>query len=131
MSNVFIKPIDRAIAGKLADQAAAVVGEVLAGGYTVTRKAAKYDGKSVTVQLVITIAGVDLEKEQFERYAHLFDLTPEHYGRAFTSSWRNYTLVGIEPGRPKYPFVAVCAEDGKRYKFPMGLVQTIKAQEKK
>jgi hypothetical protein len=65
------------------------------------------------------------EKREFAKYANLFGLTADHYGKQFTNQGRKYRLVGIEPQRPKFPFVAE-RDDGVRFKFKEGVARKVK-----
>lgn len=54
----------------------------------------------------------------FKSHAVLFGVKPEDLGRTFAFNGRNFTLTGLNPRRPKFPFSATCKEDGKSYKLP-------------
>lgn len=60
---------------------------------------------------------VTAEADDWKRYAKMFGLPEDGMGCTFSSNGRSYTIIGIRPARPKYPVLASCVEDGKRYKF--------------
>lgn len=62
-------------------------------------------------------------RKEFETYCHLFDLTPEDFGREFTCQFETYRIVGLKPERPKYPILGLRLKDGKTYKIPLAAVQ--------
>lgn len=67
-----------------------------------------------------TEEGMTLSSEvtAFKAQARIFGLDPEDFGKTFHSGGKTYTISGLVPRRPKFPVLANCLEDGKRYKFP-------------
>ena len=56
------------------------------------------------------------ERTDFAEHANSFGLKPGDLGRTFISNGIRYTIVGLKPGRSKYPIIGETAT-GKRYKF--------------
>lgn len=82
----------------------------------------KIDGGSFNLQawtarLEVGIVGVDAAKKSFETYAPLVGLKPSDHGRKVIIGEREYELVGIQPGRPRYPIQARRVGDGRMFKF--------------
>lgn len=74
-------------------------------------------------KLRFTLAGADPGKKDFDRYADLFGLKPEDYGRTFVTRGETYQITGISPNRPKYPINAKSVRTGKSFKFQEASVQ--------
>ena len=70
------------------------------------------------VEEVKTSSGsVSPEEANFKRYAGLFGLSPDDWGKSFTDfSGRSFTICGLKQRNHKYPILASLG--GKRYKFP-------------
>lgn len=77
-----------------------------------------YDGSKVSAKLTITLAGVDVAKEEFEKHCYLYDLKKSDYGMQFVSQGETFELCGIKPRARKFPLVAKNVRTGKRFKFP-------------
>lgn len=75
------------------------------------------NGSTGELRVKLIAAGADPDRENFELCAPLFKLLPSDYMRLFTVDGKRYSLVGIEPGRPKFPFIGRACADGKRFKF--------------
>lgn len=61
----------------------------------------------------------DKERErrrEFERFCVRFGLKPEHYGAAFVSQGKQFTICGLQPNAPKFPVLARSTR-GAVYKF--------------
>jgi hypothetical protein len=63
-----------------------------------------------------------MEKTKFERYAKMFGLEPEHFGKEIRVRNELFTISGIAPNRPKFPINATRA-DGKRFKLGLDTVK--------
>jgi hypothetical protein len=95
------------------------------GGATVAVLNAKFDAASVTFQVKITPGGeaalADKAKADFEEFAAMYGLKPEHFGATFRAGGREYKVAGLNPGRSRFPISAV-RSDGKRFKFEARVV---------
>ena len=69
----------------------------------------------------------DSGRRAFERDAHQFGLTSEHFGATFVSNGQEFRVTGINTRAPKYPIKATCLLSGKPYKFPASVVSKIGA----
>lgn len=56
----------------------------------------------------------DAERKEFANWCAYYKLRPEDYGQEFTVAGKRYKLVGFNPRRPKYCFVAVNMFTGER-----------------
>lgn len=63
--------------------------------------------------------GSTLEPERmlFEALAEEYGLSPDDFGREFSTGRERFRIAGIDPRRPKYPISALRIPDGKGYKF--------------
>ncbi|HNS55604.1 MAG TPA: hypothetical protein PKO34_01005 [Smithellaceae bacterium] len=56
------------------------------------------------------------KKNEFQKYAELFGLGREDYGRTFSLDGDEYSITGLITSRSKYP-VQCTRADGKMFKF--------------
>lgn len=85
---------------------------------------ARYDDNKVTFKLVLSVAGVDLARVEFNECCYLFDLTPDDWGKELKWAGRTYTLTGLAPRSPKYPVLA--SYRGETFKLPERALEQIK-----
>jgi hypothetical protein len=77
---------------------------------------ARYDDHTITYKLEVSIAGVDLDRIEFNECCYLFNLTPDDWGKELNWGGNIFYLKGLKPNRPKYP---VLASDGASlFKLP-------------
>ena len=57
-------------------------------------------------------------KAAFARYAGMFGLATEDYGKQIVYRRNVYKLVGLVPGRSRYPIQADRVPDGRKFKLP-------------
>lgn len=126
-----IDKIDRMALRLVIDTALPALQAALAPfGVTVKPARSKYsNGSTGTLQFELVAAGADPERENFEKFAMFVGLKPEDYGRLFTVNGERYKLIGIEPNRPKYPFVGERCISGGRFKFTQDAVTRAFAKE--
>ena len=60
---------------------------------------------------------LDPERLRFEALAEAFGLSPDDYGRQFSTGRELFKITGIDPRRPKYPVSAERIPDGQGFKF--------------
>ena len=60
---------------------------------------------------------LDPERMLFQALAEEFGLSPDDFGREFSTGQERFRVAGIDPRRPKYPISATRIPDGKGYKF--------------
>ena len=60
---------------------------------------------------------LDPKRLLFEALAEEFGLSPDDFGREFSTRQERFRVAGIDPRRPKYPISATRIPDGKGYKF--------------
>ena len=60
---------------------------------------------------------LDPDRILFEALAEEFGLSPDDFGREFSTGRERFGVAGIDPRRPKYPISATRVPDGKGYKF--------------
>ena len=89
------------------------------GNITFTNTTAK-------TRLTITVDGVDVDRQEFNRHCIRFGLVPTDYGRAFKYLADDFKLVGIKPTSRRYPLVAQRLRDAKRFKLPASAASCVK-----
>ena len=62
-------------------------------------------------------SALDPERMLFEALAKEYGLSPDDFGREFSTGRERFRVAGIDPRRPKYPISATRVPDGKGYKF--------------
>ena len=60
---------------------------------------------------------LDPERLRFEALAEAFGLSPDDYGRKFSTGRELFRITGIDSRRPKYPVSAERIPDGQEFKF--------------
>lgn len=60
---------------------------------------------------------LDPNRLLFETLAEAFGLSPDDYGRQFSTGRERFRITGIDPRRPKYPVSAERIPDGQGFKF--------------
>ena len=60
---------------------------------------------------------LDPDRILFEALAEEFSLSPDDFGREFSTGRERFRVAGIDPRRPKFPISATRIPDGKGYKF--------------
>ena len=69
----------------------------------------------------------DLEVRDFEKNGAVFGLTAADYRQRFLHNDKSFLLVAIKPRNSKYPVIGE-SRDGKRYKFPHTVLETLNRQ---
>jgi len=59
----------------------------------------------------------DPEKAKFELFAENYGLSPDDFGREFSTGRETFRIVGIETRRPKYPINVERQPDRQGFKF--------------
>lgn len=62
------------------------------------------------------------EVADFRRYASMFGLQAEDFGKAFASNGRSFKISGLRPSAPKYNLIATDLETGKAFKFVASVI---------
>jgi hypothetical protein len=111
----------------LLDEAGEALGQIaMKHGIIVSRKSCTYDPVKgevpVAFKFIIPERGddgeaIDPNETQFRKLAHVYGLSPDDYNREFSTWDGKYFLKEIRPKAKKFPFIAECAVNGKRYKF--------------
>jgi len=60
---------------------------------------------------------LDPERLLFEALADEYGLSPDDFGREFSTGQEWFRVAGINPRRPKYPISATRLVDGKGFRF--------------
>jgi hypothetical protein len=99
--------IDRMACRKIAARAQEALEAVAAEfGLTVTVGGGSYDPTTNSFRPKVEFAAADAAQREFEQYATLYDLSPDDFGRTFTSQGRTFTVAGVAPRSPKRPILA-------------------------
>lgn len=62
-------------------------------------------------------SSLDPERILFEALAEEYGLSPNEFGRGFSTKRERFLVTGIDPRRPKYPISATRVPNGKDHKF--------------
>jgi len=65
------------------------------------------------------------EEEKFKNTCRLVGLTAEDFGMVFVLNGKTYVVCAIDLNKRKYPLIAMCKNDSKRYKFPVSYYKTV------
>ena len=117
--------MDRELARQLGEEVEAALQSVAAKhGMTVTCTGGTFETTGLFKPRVEFRTG-DVDRQQFLRYAAMFGLTPEHFGRTFVMDGLTYQITGLKPSAPKRPVLARRADNGKIYVFPLDMVRAL------
>jgi len=92
-------------------------------GVHIKRGNARFDSSSCTYKTEASLIGADgevrsPEAEAFKKYAHMYGLKVEDFGRSFTTfGGKVYTICGLNMRAPKRPIHAT-NRNGKTFIFP-------------
>lgn len=67
-------------------------------------------------------SGNSVAKNTWDRYCYNYGLTPESFGKKFTSNGNLFEICGCKPNNHKYPIIAKNLGNGKQYKFNIASV---------
>jgi hypothetical protein len=113
-----VSKITSAIAGSIdKDIKAALAAVEEKWGVNIAVGGGTYTNDSFTTKLKVSVAGVDMAKKEWDRYAFRFGLKDEQYGTTFQFSGETFTVAGIRPKARKQPIIGTNAR-GTRYTFP-------------
>lgn len=62
------------------------------------------------------------EKVNWDKYAELFGLSKDDFGKTFQDGGKTYKVDGVAPRSTRFPII-VEREDGQRFKFPESRVK--------
>jgi hypothetical protein len=120
----FNKPILRSLRPELEEALADVCAK---HGITAKIGNASFTNLECKFQLILELDGANEAKSaakqaDFERYATLYGLEPNDFGKPFLSNGVLYSITGISHNRPKFPIDAI-RHDGRKFKFPASTVK--------
>ncbi len=89
---------------------------------------ARYQEISAEIDLTFTTkagdgASIDLEAEEFKRYATRYGMSASDLGKRIILSGQQYEIVGMTKTKAKYPILAKNLVDKKRYKLTAATVK--------
>ena len=114
--------IDRDLALRLSAQAEDVLRKHFnAQGFTLLREPCKYSSSELSLRMKLVPDGADPDREEFVRSGHWLGLAPEDFGRTVRIGGLDYTLVGVNLRRPKFPIIG--ARNDNRYKLTEAAVR--------
>lgn len=89
-------------------------------GYLVTPAGGSFNAGSFTLKLKIRKPEEEegAEAKTFAKYAALFGMKPEDFGKTFGFRGAIYKITGLNPRSEKFPVNAIRVSDGKPFKFP-------------
>jgi small-conductance mechanosensitive channel len=74
---------------------------------------------SFPVKAIVLNENTNGKKEMFKRACVFYGLTESDFGKRFVSNSKTFEVDGLDPKKNKYPLIAKCLTDGKKYKFPV------------
>lgn len=128
----FDKPVLRSLRPELEQALADVCAK---HGFTARIGSGSFSDFECKFQLILELDGAGEAKASgaeadFKRYAHLYGLQPDDFGKTFElDNGSRYTITGISPNRPKFP-VNGARSDGKLFKFGEATVKRALARSK-
>ena len=89
---------------------------------------ASFTPNSATIKLNVAIKTADgtvvnREREDFTKYAEMYDLKPEWLDKTFVNGGKTFKITGLAMKRRKNPVMATCVSTGKGYIFPTFTIQ--------
>jgi hypothetical protein len=95
-------------------------------GIRITLGKIKYSEVSADGTIRIQVVNKDgealsQEAEYFKQFCGQYGFGPEDLGKTFYVNGKPFKLIGLMPGRPKYPFLAT-NKNGRRFKFQVDTV---------
>lgn len=126
-----IKSFDRSNLRVLADDIRTALKSVASKhGISLTYKNARFSASNVTIKLegaVIGTGGVVETKEHqdWKLYAPRYGLNTEWLGKAFVHGPDQFVISGLSTRKSKYPVLATCIRNQKRFKFPANTVKVL------
>lgn len=67
-------------------------------------------------------SGNSVAKTKWDSHCYNYGLTPESFGKKFTSNGNLFEICGCKPNNHKYPIIAKNLGNGKQYKFNIASV---------
>lgn len=95
-------------------------------GLEVEIKGGSYDPTVGTASRKVEFSLGGAAEREFARYAPIFGLKAEDYGKEFTSRGTTYRLVELSTRRPKFPAVGERTKDGKLFKFTEQVLKQVR-----
>ena len=97
-------------------------------GVVITRGRASYTSDNMTLKLNVSTIDNDgsvmtREATDFNTYASVHGIT-KSLGDVITHMGHNYKIIGFKPRSTKYPVIMEKITDGKKYKFPVNMINS-------
>jgi hypothetical protein len=97
-------------------------------GISLKERGCSFMANNATFKIEGAVIGSDgntmtAERQDFIRYAEMYDLKTTDLGRLFTFNGEGYTITGLKSRSNKAPILAKSEKNGKSYKFPVALVK--------
>ena len=99
-------------------------------GISLTYKNARFSASNVTIKLegaIIGVGGVVETKEHrdWKLYASGYGLDTGWLGKSFIHGPDQFVISGLATRKSKYPVLATCVRNQKKFKFPANTVKTL------
>lgn len=102
-------------------------------GISLTYKGARFSATNVSIKLegaVIGAGGVveTKERKDWKVYAEMFGLKSAWLDKTFVVAGDSYIIAGLATRKSKYPVLATCVRNQKRFKFPIDTIKALMAK---
>lgn len=92
-------------------------------GLLIERAGGSYDPGVGTFTLKLSIRLPGSEQKEWERWAELYDLPVDGFGREFSNGAERFRIAGFNPKAKRMPVIAEKLSDGRTYKFATAAVK--------
>lgn len=90
------------------------------GGLDIKAGSIKYDDTQFSLTIKFSkkeVDGKSFEQAEFEKVAFLYGFEKTDYKRKFAMGGKEFELCGFQMKAKTMPVLAICAENGKKFKF--------------
>ena len=119
--------MDKNVAKQIAEDTQKALESVAAKyGVTVTVRGGTFDAGMFKPR--VEFRAPESRRSDFERYARMFGVDPQAFGKTFNFGGTTYRVAGIRPSAHKRPILAA-REDGKSFAFSVDILRLIKGDD--
>jgi len=93
-------------------------------GMTVTYKGGSFDSTGI-FKPRMEFRSADADRQEFSRYAPMFGLSADAFGRTFVAGGISYRITGLKPSAGRRPVRALRLDNGKTYVFPAEMIKVL------
>ena len=99
-------------------------------GISLTYKSARFNASNVTIKLESAVIGASgvvetKENQDWKRFAAGYGLSVGWLGKTFMHSGDQFVISGLATRKSKYPVLATCVRNQKRFKFGADIIKAL------